>query len=97
MLVFEDIIHLDDRSIQKVLKEVEKRDLATALKLCSSELKRKIFSNMSKRAVELISAEMEFMGPVKLTEVEEAQKRLIYIVHRLEEKGEIVLDAGEDR
>jgi len=94
MFVFEDIIHLDDRSIQKILKEVENRELAMALKLCSDELKRKILGNMSKRAAEMIIEELEYMGPVRLREVEDVQQRIIDIIRRLEEEDEIVLGGG---
>ncbi len=94
MFVFEDIVHLDDRSIQKVLKEVENRELAMALKLCSEELKDKILSNMSKRAAEMIREELDYMGPVRLKEVEEIQQRIIDIIRRLEEEDEIVISGG---
>ncbi len=91
MFVFEDIIHINDRGIQQVLKEVDTKELAVALKGASEPVKEKIFKNMSKRAAEAIKEEMEFMGPVRLKTVEEAQQRIVAIVRRLEEAGEIVI------
>ena len=97
MFVFEDIINLDDRSIQKVLKEVDNKDLAYALKACSEELKAKLLSNMSKRAADIVLEELKFMGPVRLREVEEAQQKIIEIIRRLEEEGQIVMSTAEDQ
>ncbi|MFH0764843.1 MAG: flagellar motor switch protein FliG [Calditrichota bacterium] len=94
MFVFEDVISLDDRAVQKVLKEVDNRELAMALKACSEELKQKILANMSKRASEMILEELEYMGPVRLKEVEEVQQRIIDIIRRLEDEGEIVISSG---
>jgi flagellar motor switch protein FliG len=94
MFVFEDIINLDDRSIQKILREVDNKELALALKATSEELKAKILSNMSKRAAEMIEEELQYMGPVRLREVEEVQQRLIDIIRRLEEEGQIVIGSG---
>lgn len=91
MFTFEDLILLDDRSIQRVLKEAETRDLAMALKACSEELKKKILNNMSKRAADMILEELEYMGAVRLREVEEVQQKIVDIVRRLEEEGEIVI------
>ncbi len=91
MFVFEDIIHINDRGIQQVLKEVDTKELAVALKGASDAVKEKIFKNMSKRAAEAIKEEMEFMGPVRLRTVEEAQQRIVAIIRRLEEAGEIVI------
>jgi flagellar motor switch protein FliG len=91
MFVFEDMIMLDDRSIQKVLKEVDTKELTLALKACSPELKGKILSNMSSRAAEMISEELEFMPPVRLKEVEEVQQKVVDIIRRLEEEGQIFL------
>ncbi len=91
MFVFEDIIHINDRGIQQVLKEVDTKELAVALKGASDAVKEKIFKNMSKRAAEAIKEEMEFMGPVRLRTVEEAQQRIVAIIRRLEEMGEIVI------
>jgi len=91
MFVFEDIISLDDRSMQRVLKEVDNRDLAMAMKAASEDLKKKILSNMSKRAAEMINEELSYMGPVRLREVEEVQQKIIDVIRRLEDEGEIVL------
>jgi len=91
MFVFEDILLVDDRGIQKVLKEVDNNELALALKTASDELREKIFSNMSERAVQLIKEEMEFMGPVRVSEVEAAQQKIVDIVRRLEDAGEIII------
>ncbi|ABR30344.1 flagellar motor switch protein FliG [Thermosipho melanesiensis] len=94
LFVFEDLLKLDDRSVQLVLREVDTRDLAVALKGASDELKEKIFNNMSKRAAQLLKDELEFMGPVRVKDVEEAQQKIINIVRRLEEAGEIVIARG---
>ena len=91
MFVFEDIIYVEDRSMQKVLKEIDTSELALALKSASDEVKEKIFKNVSKRAAALIKEEIEYMGPVRLRDVEEAQQRIVNIVRRLEEEGEIVI------
>jgi len=91
MFVFEDLISLDDRSMQRVLKEVDNRDLAMAMKAASEELKKKILANMSKRAAEMINEELGYMGPVRLREVEEVQQKIIDVIRRLEDDGEIVL------
>jgi flagellar motor switch protein FliG len=91
MFVFEDVINLDDRSIQRILKEIDNRDLAMALKAVSEELKKKILANMSKRASDMIVEELEYMGPVRLREVEEVQQKIIDTIRRLEDDGEIVL------
>lgn len=94
MFIFEDIIHLDDRSVQQFLREVDQKDLALSLKGSSEEVKNKVKKNMSKRAAELIEEELEFMGPVRLRDVEEAQQRIVGIIRRLEESGEIVISRG---
>lgn len=91
MFVFEDIILVDDRGIQTVLKEVDTPDLALALKTASEELKEKIFRNMSERAAAMIREEMEYMGPVRLSDVEAAQQKIVDIVRRLDDAGEIVI------
>lgn len=91
MFLFEDIVTLDDRSIQRVLREVDKRDLALALKVADEKVKQKIFKNMSERAAAVVKEELEFMGPVKLKEVEAAQMRIVDIIKRLEEQEEIVI------
>ncbi|MCX6640551.1 MAG: flagellar motor switch protein FliG [bacterium] len=97
MFVFEDIIHLDDRSVQKVLKEIDNKDLAMALKAVSEELKSKILSNMSKRAADIVIEELKYMGPVRLREVEESQQRIIDVIRRLEEEGQIMMATAEDQ
>jgi flagellar motor switch protein FliG len=94
MFVFEDIVKLDDRSVQIVLREVETRDLALALKGASEDVKQKIFKNISKRAAQLLQDELEYMGPVRLKDVEEAQQKIINVIRRLEEAGEIVIARG---
>lgn len=96
MFVFEDIITLDDRAIQQVLKESDSRELATALKSVKPEVRDKIFSNMSERAVKMLKEDMEFMGPVKIKVVEEAQQKIVATIRRLEETGEITIDRGGD-
>lgn len=94
MFVFEDIVIIDDRSVQRVLREVESQDLALALKGSSDEVTQKIFSNMSTRASDMLKEDIEFMGPVRLRDVEEAQQRIVNIIRRLEETGEIVVARG---
>ncbi|MDD2585260.1 MAG: flagellar motor switch protein FliG [Syntrophomonadaceae bacterium] len=94
MFVFEDIVMIDDRSVQRVLREVESQDLALALKGAGSEVSQKIFSNMSSRAADMLKEDIEFMGPVRLRDVEEAQQRVVNIIRRLEETGEIVVARG---
>lgn len=91
MFVFEDIMLVNDKGIQAVLKEVDNDELALALKTASEELKAKIFGNMSERAAQLIKEDMQFMGPVKISDVESAQQRVVDIVRRLEEAGEVVI------
>lgn len=94
MFVFEDIVMIDDRSIQRILREVESQDLALALKGASKEVSEKIFTNMSTRASDMLREDIEFMGPVRLRDVEEAQQRIVNIIRRLEETGEIVVARG---
>lgn len=94
MFVFEDITLLDDGSIQKVLREVDAKELALALKAVSDEVQSRIFKNMSERGASMLKEEMEFMGPVKLRAVEEAQQRIVGIIRRLEESGEIIVARG---
>ncbi len=91
MFVFEDVLLIDDRSMQRVLKEVDTKELAMALKGASEELQVKFFRNMSSRAAEMIKEDMEFMGPVRLKDVEEVQQRIVDVIRRLEEDGEIVI------
>jgi len=91
MFLFEDIVTIDDRGIQRILREVDKRDLALSLKIADDKIKQKIFKNMSERAASVVREELEFMGPVKLKEVEAAQMRIVDIVKNLEEQEEIVI------
>lgn len=91
MFVFDDLILLDDRSVQRLLKEVETKDLAIALKATSDDVKNKIFTNVSERVTVLIKEEMEFMGPMRLSDVEAAQQRIVETIRRLEEEGQIVI------
>ena len=91
MFVFEDILLVDDKGIQSVLKEIDNDELALALKTASDEMKQKIFGNMSERASELIKEDMQYMGPVRLADVEAAQQKIVDIVRRLEEAGEIII------
>jgi len=91
MFVFEDVMLVDDRGIQAVLKEIDNDELALALKVASDDLKDKIFTNMSERAATLIQEEMEYMGPVRITDVEAAQQRIVDVVRRLEDAGEIII------
>ncbi len=97
MFVFEDIVMLDDKAIQKVMREVDGQELAKALKSVDNEVQDKIFRNMSKRAAGMLKEDMEFMGPVRLKDVEEAQQKIVSIIRRLEDSGEIVVArSGED-
>ncbi len=91
MFVFEDILQVNDKGIQSVLKEVDNEELAIALKTASEELKAKIFGNMSERAAQLIKEDMQYMGPVRVSDVEAAQQRIVDIVRRLEEAGDVVI------
>lgn len=94
MFVFEDIVILDNRAIQRVIREVENEDLRLALKVSSDEVKEIVFKNMSQRMAETFKDEMEYMGPVRLRDVEEAQTRIVAIIRRLEDIGEIVIARG---
>lgn len=91
MFVFDDLVLLDDRSVQRVLKEVETKDLSIAMKATSDEVKGKIFSNVSERVAVMIKEEMEFMGPTRLSDVEAAQARIVEVIRRLEEEGQIII------
>lgn len=94
MFVFDDIITLDNVSIQRVLREVETKELALALKGCSEEVANAIYRNQSKRAAASLKEDMEFLGPVRLMDVEKSQMRIINIIRRLDEAGEIVISRG---
>ena len=96
MFVFEDIVMLDDRSISKVLREVNNDEMAKALKQVDAEVQDKIFRNMSKRAGAMLRDEMEYMGPIRVKDVEEAQQKIVSIIRHLEDKGEIVIARSEE-
>ena len=94
MFVFEDILMLDDRSIQRVLREVENNELAIALKNANDEVQEVIFNNMSSRLSDMIKEDMEYMGPVRVKDVEEAQQKIVNVIRKLEDSGEIVISRG---
>lgn len=97
MFVFEDIVQLDDRAVQAILREVDMKELATALKGTGNEVQEKIFKNMSERAMSMLKEDMDFMGPVRLRVVEESQQKIVGVIRRLEEAGEIVVGrTGEE-
>ena len=97
MFVFEDIVLLGDKDIQKVLREIDTTEMAKALKGVNSEVQDKIFKNMSKRAASVLKEDMEYMGPVRVKDVEEAQQKIVGIIRRLEDNGDVVIArAGED-
>lgn len=94
MFVFEDILSLDDKSIQRVLREVDNNELAVALKGSNEEVQTVIFNNLSKRLATMIKEDMEFMGPVRLKDVEESQQKIVNIIRKLEDSAEIVISRG---
>ncbi len=94
MFVFEDILLLDDRAIQRVLRDVDNNDLAIALKGSNEEVQGAIFKNLSKRLASMIKEDMDFMGPVRMKDVEEAQQKIVGVIRRLEDAGEIVISRG---
>ncbi|WP_308639243.1 flagellar motor switch protein FliG [Paenibacillus silvisoli] len=94
MFVFEDIVNIDNKSIQRIIRDIENADLQLALKVASEEVREAIFRNMSKRMAETFKEEMEYMGPVRLRDVEEAQTRIVATIRRLEESGEIIIARG---
>lgn len=96
MFVFEDIISLDNRSIQRIIREIDNSQWAIALKGASEEVKDLIFTNMSKRLVEMIKEDIEFMGPVRIRDIEDAQQNIVNIIRKLEEDGEIITPRGGD-
>ncbi|NOX88638.1 MAG: flagellar motor switch protein FliG [Calditrichaeota bacterium] len=96
MFLFEDIIHLPPTAVQRILKEVDSKTLALALKATSSELKEVIYQNMSERAAKMLKEELEYLGPVRIKDVEKAQKEILEVARRLEEQGEIMLVRGEE-
>lgn len=98
MFVFDDLVKVDDRGIQMILKEISTEDLSLALKTASEDLKEKIFRNMSQRAAQILKEDMEVKGPVKVSDVEKAQQNIVKVARKLEEEGKIVLAgrAGEE-
>ncbi len=94
MFVFEDILLLDNKAIQRVLRDVDNNDLELALKGTNEEVQNTIFSNLSKRLAEMIKEDMEFMGPVRMKDVEEAQQKIVNIIRKLEDSGEIIISRG---
>lgn len=94
MFVFEDIISLDDVSIQRILREVEASDLALALKGCSEEVAECVYRNQSKRAAASLKEDMEFLGPVRLMDVEKSQQKIVSVIRRLDDAGEIIISRG---
>jgi flagellar motor switch protein FliG len=86
---------IDDRSIQRILRDVDNKDLSLSLKATPKEVADKVFKNMSSRAADMLREEIEFMGPVKIRDVEEAQVKVVNIIRALEEKGEIVVSRGQ--
>jgi flagellar motor switch protein FliG len=96
MFVFDDLISIDDRGIQRLLREVDGKELSVALKGATDEVKEKLFGNMSKRAVAMLKEEMDFMGPVRVREVDEAQTKIVNIIRSLAENNEIIISRGGD-
>ena len=94
MFVFEDILLLDDRAIQRVMRDVDNSDLSVALKGTNEEVQAAIFKNMSSRMATMIKEDMEFMGPVRMKDVEEAQQKIVGIIRKLEDSAEIVISRG---
>ncbi|HKM05118.1 MAG TPA: flagellar motor switch protein FliG [Lachnospiraceae bacterium] len=94
MFVFEDVLLLDDRAIQRVLRDVDNNDLAIALKGANEQVQNAIFNNLSKRLAVMIKEDMEFMGPVRMKDVEEAQQKIVNIIRKLEDSAEIVISRG---
>ncbi|MCL2456766.1 MAG: flagellar motor switch protein FliG [Defluviitaleaceae bacterium] len=94
MFVFEDILMLSNRDIQQVLREVDQKELGIALKGCSEELKVHIFANLSKRLASMIQEDMDYMGPIRRSDMEESQQKIVNIVRRLQESGEIIVARG---
>jgi flagellar motor switch protein FliG len=95
LFIFEDIVNLDKGSIQRILREVANEDLVLALKGASEIVSSTVFSNMSKRAADMLKEDIKFMGPVRLSTVEDAQQKIVGIIRRLDEAGEIVIGRGD--
>jgi flagellar motor switch protein FliG len=96
MFLFDDLARLDDRAMQRVLKDVEQKDLALAMKAAADAVVNKIYANLSERAQSLLRQEIEYLGPVRLKDVEDAQARVVRAVRALEEAGEIVISTGRE-
>ena len=96
MFVFDDLMKLDDKAIQTLLKEVDNTQWATALKGAPDEIQQKIMGNLSQRASEMLKEEMEYLGPVKVSDVEIVQQTIVDIVRRLEDSGEIEVSSGNE-
>ncbi len=95
MFTFEDLVTVDDRGLQRIIQEVDQKDLVLALKAAGEEVAAKIFKNMSERTAGIVKQEMEFLGPVRLKDVEEAQRKVVAVTRKLGESGEIILTAGD--
>ncbi len=91
MFTFDDVVYVDDSGIQKALREIESKDLALALKAANEEVAEKVYRNMSERAREMIKEEIEFMGPTRMKNIEEAQQKIVAVIRRLEESGELIV------
>jgi flagellar motor switch protein FliG len=94
MFVFEDILLLDDRAIQRVLRDVDNSTLGVALKGSNEEVQNVVFRNMSSRLASMVKEDMDFMGPVRMKDVEEAQQQIVAVIRKLEDAGEIVISRG---
>jgi len=94
MFVFEDLLHVDDKSFREILQNIDKASLVKALKTASDEMKTKIFNNLSERAAEMLKEDAEVIGPVKLREVERSQQEILKMAKKLEAEGRIVLGGG---
>ena len=96
LFVFEDIVQLDDRYVQIILREVDTHDLALALKGATDSLYRKIESNISKRAADNLKEEIQFLGPVRIRDVEESQQKIVSVIRALEDQGQVIISRGDD-
>jgi flagellar motor switch protein FliG len=94
LFVFEDIVNLDDRSLQRIMKEVDGKDLALALKTANEDLMQRVYKNMSSRAGQTLKEEIEILGPVRMREVGRAQQQIVDVIRTLEENGQIVISRG---
>jgi len=95
LFVFEDIAKLNNVTVQRVLREINNADLAVALKMAGEDVTKVIFGNISKRLQDMIKDDMEVMGPVRVRDVEEAQQRIVNVIRKLEDEGEIIVARGE--